>query len=199
MPQKLSATAFRMSSYAAVCVAALVLGIGSVTAQATGALEQKAPSNKSQPAAPRQTAPAPVGADLTREKFLLQMDSDFRIRDANADGQISRIEIENYERRLALDKAVAANRDLFNRLDRDRNNVLTPNEFLALVNDNSVVDVSKTMQRFDKNRDQVITLVEYRTATLSNFDQLDRDKDGKLSQSEINYFKLDKSNSNDAR
>jgi hypothetical protein len=41
------------------------------------------------------------------------------------------------------------------------------------------------MQRFDKNRDQSITIVEYRTATLMRFDDLDADKDGIIDQNEL--------------
>jgi len=41
------------------------------------------------------------------------------------------------------------------------------------------------MIRFDSNRDQIITLVEYRTATLVNFDRLDLDKDGILAAVEL--------------
>jgi hypothetical protein len=42
------------------------------------------------------------------------------------------------------------------------------------------------MTRFDGNRDQVITMVEYRAATLANVDRLDTDKDGVRTGAEIN-------------
>jgi hypothetical protein len=41
------------------------------------------------------------------------------------------------------------------------------------------------MQRFDPNRDQAITLIEYRAATLANFDALDADHDGVVTQAEM--------------
>lgn len=198
MPNKHKALVKNVLAYVAAPAAAVALGIGPVAAQSNNTAQQKAPTNTPPPASTGRAAEVSQGADLTREKFLLQMDNDFRIRDTNGDGQISRVEIENYERRIAMQKAVAANRDLFKKLDKDQNNMLTPSEFLALVGDKNVIDVSPTMQRFDKNKDQIITLVEYRIATLANFDQLDRDKDGRLSQSELNYFKLDSSNK-DAR
>ena len=47
------------------------------------------------------------------------------------------------------------------------------------------VDVSATMNRLDLNRDQKITLIENRTATLANFDKLDTDKDGVVSVAEM--------------
>jgi hypothetical protein len=62
---------------------------------------------------------------------------------------------------------------LFARLNADRNGVPTPGEFAALVQDPG-------------NRDQVITMVEYRAATLANVDRLDTDKDGVRTGAEIN-------------
>ena len=50
------------------------------------------------------------------------------------------------------------------------------------------VDVSATMNRLDLNRDQKITLIENRTATLATlatFDKLDTDKDGIVSAAEM--------------
>ena len=41
------------------------------------------------------------------------------------------------------------------------------------------------MNRLDLNRDQKITLIENRTATLANFDKLDTDKDGVVSVAEM--------------
>jgi len=63
--------------------------------------------------------------------------------------------------------------------------MLSPGEFAGLLRNLPVPDVSAQMQRFDTNRDQVITLVEYRTATLANFDRLDADKDGIVTEREL--------------
>jgi len=139
-------------------------------------------------AAPAQPVPVgtPAGAgDVTRTTFIQSMDAEFRKLDLDGDGKVTRAEVEQFERNAALAKAQAQNRALFASLDADQNGVLSPGEFAALVRNVPMPDVSAQMQRFDANRDQVITLVEYRTATLANFDRLDADKDGVVTEREL--------------
>lgn len=124
------------------------------------------------------------GPDISRSAFIQAMDADYRRRDLNSDGKITRSEVEQYERANALAQAQASNRALFLSLDTDRNGVLSPNEFSAMVKAPAFIDVSPIMQRFDQNKDQIITIVEYRTGTLFNFDRLDVDKDGVLTAAE---------------
>ena len=47
-----------------------------------------------------------------------------------------------------------------------------------------MVDVGPLMGRFDPNRDQTVTLIEWRAATLANFDKLDVDHDGVVTPAE---------------
>jgi len=134
--------------------------------------------------------PAQVGipsqaGDVARSTFIQSMDAEFRKRDLNGDGKATRAEVEQFERSAALAKAQAENRALFASLDTDRNGFVSPSEFAALVRNNPLPDVSAQMQRFDTNRDQIISLVEYRTATLINFDRLDADKDGVVTEREL--------------
>lgn len=112
------------------------------------------------------------------------------MRDQDGDGKISRAELERFERNDALTKARVNNQALFAQLDQDRNGVLTPGEFASLTQDPGFVDVSRLMQRFDSNRDQIVTLVEFRIATLANFDQLDADKDGVVTDAEMRAANL---------
>lgn len=133
---------------------------------------------------------APQAPDLTRENYIQQMNSEFRMRDQDGDGKISRAELERFERNDALTKARGNNQALFAQLDQDRNGVLTPGEFASLTQDPGFVDVSRLMQRFDSNRDQIVTLVEFRIATLANFDQLDADKDGVVTDAEMRAANL---------
>lgn len=134
--------------------------------------------------------PAPVGiatqaGDVARSTFIQSMDAEFRKRDLNGDGKVTRAEVEQFERNATLAKAQAENRALFAALDTDRNGLVSPSEFAALVKNSPLPDVSAQMQRFDTNRDQIISLVEYRTATLINFDRLDADKDGVVTEREL--------------
>ena len=46
-------------------------------------------------------------------------------------------------------------------------------------------DARPMLSRFDANKDNAVSLVEYRGGTLVNFDRLDVDKDGVASTSEM--------------
>lgn len=122
---------------------------------------------------------------MPRASFIAQMDIEHRKRDADGDGKVTRAEMERWERGQLFAQAQAGNQALFARLDADRNGSLSPGEFSALVQDPGTPDVGPLMTRFDTNRDQVITMVEYRAATLANFDRLDVDKDGVLTAAEM--------------
>lgn len=166
----------------------LLAGSGQVLAQA--ARPRPAPVVQVPvPPAPQPRPPvaaAPQVPDMPRAVFIAQMDAEHRKRDSDGDGKVTRAELERWERGQLIAQAQAGNRSLFARLDVDRNGVLTPGEFSALVRDPGNPDVGPLMSRFDGNRDQVITMIEYRAATLANFDRLDTDKDGVLTGAEIN-------------
>lgn len=158
------------------------------TLQAQTARPKPAKPAVAVPAAPApqvQRPAAPPVPDLSRAAFIAQMDIEHRKRDADGDGKVTRAELERWERGLLIAQAQEANRALFARLDADRNGMISPGEFAALVQDPGTPDVGPQMGRFDANRDQVITVVEYRAATLANFDRLDVDKDGVLTAAEM--------------
>lgn len=123
--------------------------------------------------------------DLNRADFIKLMDSEFRKRDSDGNGQASRKEVEDFTRRNAITQAQDQNWALFQSLDVDRNGAVSAAEFTALISVPSFIDVSAEMGRFDSNRDQAISLVEYRTSTLANFDRMDTDKDGVLTAVEL--------------
>jgi len=158
-------------------------------AQSTSGYAAQSASTKT--TAPQRVKPAdppkPTVAvpDLPRADFIALMDADFKKRDLDGNGKATRAEVEAFTKRAAAAVAQEQNRELFQRLDIDKNGVITPTEFAALIPAPKFVDVSAEMTRFDSNRDQIITLVEYRTATLANFDRLDTDKDGILTPTEI--------------
>lgn len=141
------------------------------------------------PSLAAQTAPPPppppaASTDLTRAQFIAAMDAEFRKRDADGDGKVTRAELEAWERAQALAAAQAQNRALFQKLDTNRDGVLSPGEFAALVQPPTNMDVSPLMNRFDQNRDQMVTLIEWRAGTLANFDKLDADHDGVVTAAE---------------
>jgi Ca2+-binding EF-hand superfamily protein len=141
-----------------------------------------APKTQRQAAQPQKPS---VAQDMPRTNFIQIMDAEFKKRDLDGNGKATRAEVEEYTKRAATAEAKQKNQELFSRLDVDKNGLISPAEFSALVSRPQFVDVSAEMIRFDKNRDQIITLVEYRTTTLANFDLLDADKDGILSAAEL--------------
>ena len=146
------------------------------------AAKAAAPKNQGQAEQPKKPS---VAQDLPRTNFLQLMDAEFKKRDLDGNGKATRAEVEEFTKRAATAEAKQKNQELFSRLDVDKNGLISPAEFTALVPGPQFVDVSAEMIRFDKNRDQIITLVEYRTSTLANFDRLDADKDGILSAAEM--------------
>ena len=163
----------------------LALAAAVVTAQ-TATAQGARPAAPSRPAAAPSAQAAPAASpDLSRAAFIATMDAQFRTQDPNNDGKLTRAEIEAAERAKTLAAAQATNRQIFAQLDADHNGVLYPNEFAGLVQQPPLPDVAPIMNRLDSNRDQVVTLVEYRAATLANFDRLDTDHDGVVTGAEM--------------
>jgi hypothetical protein len=164
-----------------ICVVAFAQSTNGYAAQSAAAKTNVSQSPKQ--AVPAK--PASVVPDIPRADFILLMDADFKKRDVDGNGKATRAEVEAFTKRAATATAQQQNRDLFQRLDVDRNSLISPAEFATLVPAPQFIDVSPEMNRFDGNRDQIITLVEYRTTTLANFDRLDVDKDGILTAAEL--------------
>jgi Ca2+-binding EF-hand superfamily protein len=133
-------------------------------------------------------APASSSAQtqpLARTSFIATMDEEFKKMDANRDGVASHAELEAHQYRHAASALEERARASFASIDADRNGQISMSEFLrATARPPKRPDVSGMMTRLDANRDQKVTLVEYRTLTLTTFDQLDADKDGVVSTAE---------------
>ena len=130
-------------------------------------------------------AQAPAVQPLGRAAFIASMDSEYRRLDANNDGSATRAEVEANQRRILADVATRNAQAQFARIDTDRNGQISSAEFLrAAAGSPQRVDVTRQMGRLDANRDGKVTIVEYRTLTVANFDRLDTDKDGILSAAE---------------
>jgi Ca2+-binding EF-hand superfamily protein len=125
-----------------------------------------------------------VTQPVPRADYLKVMDAEYDRMDANHDGRVT---AQEAAAKLAQDerqRALTANRQIFARLDKDRNGSLSPEEFAGLI---AVppIDPAPFMQRTDLNHDGIVTLVEHRTATLATFDGLDADKDGVVTPAEM--------------
>ena len=113
------------------------------------------------------------------------MDSQFRQMDADKNGQLTRAEIEQYQKQSALAEAKARNRAQFTELDTNRNGQLSPAEFAKLTPSAAAANAGPMLSREDSNRDSQISIVEHRSAALANFDRLDTDKNGVVTAAEM--------------
>jgi len=129
-------------------------------------------------------AKAPSAVPVPRTDFIRTMDAEFGRMDANQDKVVTRAEIEQFERAANLVQARAAARVLFARMDTDRNGQLSPAEFEQMVTP-AAPNPAPVLAQNDLNKDGRITLVEYRTAKLANFDRMDADKDGIVTVAEM--------------
>ncbi len=135
--------------------------------------------------APATRAPAAQAQPLARASFIATMDAEFRKMDANRDGIASHAELEAHQHRHAVQAVEERARATFAGIDADRNGQISMSEFLrATARPPKKPNVAGVMTRLDSNRDQKVTVVEYRTLTLATFDGLDADKDGIVSAAE---------------
>ncbi|MDQ3080292.1 MAG: hypothetical protein M3R03_09890 [Pseudomonadota bacterium] len=127
-----------------------------------------------------QAVPQPI----PRAAFSVTMDGEFRKVDANKDGQLTLSEVERFQQAAALAQAQRDSRAAFVALDVDRNGQISSTEWAKLPltppRTNSAI-----LMRFDTGRDGKVSLIEHRTATLTNFDRLDTDKDGIVTGAEM--------------
>ena len=117
--------------------------------------------------------------------FIETMDAEFNKMDANKDKLVTRAEIEQFQRAIAVVEAQARARALFTQLDTDRNGQLSMTEFSKTVGAAPAPNPAAVLAPGDLNRDGQITLVEFRTSKLANFDRMDADKDGIVSVAEM--------------
>jgi Ca2+-binding EF-hand superfamily protein len=140
-------------------------------------------SSQTRSSPPPKAAPQPQ--PIPRAVFLKNMDSEFAALDINHDGKATKAEIETAEYAKAMREILARNRQIFQELDKDRNGQLSPAEFAQFHAAPPRSNAVPMLQKFDANRDGIISQVEFRGATLSNFDKLDTDKDGIVTAAEM--------------
>lgn len=128
---------------------------------------------------------AQTGSDVPRAAYITVQDQEFRKMDADRNGQVTRAEIEAFQRAAAVAEAQQRNRALFAQLDTDRNGQISPAEFARLNAPAPAVDGRPLLNQMDTNRDGQISLVEHRAGKLAYFDRIDTDKDGVVTAAEM--------------
>lgn len=137
------------------------------------------------PALAQTKGPDATETPLPRTQFMAGMDGEFRKMDADKNGQLTRTEIEQYQKAQAVAQAAARNRALFAQLDADKNGQLSKAEFAKIATPAPAANAQPIFASRDLNRDGQIGLIEHRTATVANFDRLDSDKDGYVTAAEM--------------
>jgi Ca2+-binding EF-hand superfamily protein len=127
----------------------------------------------------------PLPVPVPRAAFITAMDAEFRQMDADKNGIVTSKEMDSYRRVMAARAVDARRQALFTALDSDKNGSLSPVEFAKLPMDSSQASERSELPQTDLNHDGSISVVEYRTAKLANFDRMDTDKDGVVTVSEM--------------
>ena len=126
---------------------------------------------------------APV--DVARSMYITTQDAEFHKMDSDHNGQVTRSEVEAYQRITAVATARARSAAMFAELDSDKNGQLSQAEFDKLVSGAPPADGRPLVTLLDTNKDGQISLIEHRAGKLARFDQIDTDKDGVVTVSEM--------------
>lgn len=150
------------------------------------ALAQQVRSAAASPTAARTAAPAPAQQRqlVPKAQFLERVAAEFAATDSNKDNKVTKAELEQHRVRIAAAQQQQRNRVLFANLDTDKNGALSTLEFARLTAPTPQVNVAPLMTRYDINRDQQLTLVEYRAGAQADFERLDTNNDGMLAPAE---------------
>ena len=125
------------------------------------------------------------GGDVPRATYIQVQDREFGKMDANKDGQVTRAEAEAFQRAAAVAEAGTRARALFGQLDSDRNGQLSFAEFARVQSGPPQVNGQPWVTQLDANKDGRVSLVEHRAGKLRHFDNIDSDKYGTVTTSEM--------------
>lgn len=128
--------------------------------------------------------PASKGVEtVARAAVVANAEAEFARVDTNKDGQMSRVEIESFQRASLTARATARNKALFAELDADKNGQISAAEF-AKATPVPKPDATEVL-RIDTNKDGQVSIAEHRSATIDTFTKIDTNKDGVLTAAEV--------------
>src|SRR5690349_4037350 len=134
-------------------------------------------------------AAAEENKPVTRMEPSNRLDSDYADLDASKGGKVDTAEINSrlVKSAEAELEVIKKERDAaFAKFDTDGNGAISRAEFDAKAKLPTVKepDAKPFLDRFDANKDGAISKDEFRAPTMSNFEKLDKNKDGTLSLAE---------------
>lgn len=125
---------------------------------------------------------APGG--INRADYLRKVEADFAGMDKDRDGKVTQAEIEDFRAAATIARMRARNSAVFAGLDKDKNGVLSAEEFAALQRPPVAVSARPVMLKLDVNKDQSVSLSEFRDGAIVDFNRLDRNRDSIISAGE---------------
>ncbi len=132
---------------------------------------------------------AAASQPVTRSALSGQLDASFNNLDTNKDKSLNKAEVAAAQaRNVAQAQAEIAKRveAEFTKLDSNKDGQLSLAEFRGAAATPRVPPVDELMKQLDRNSDGKITQDEYRALPLGNFDRIDTNKDGTISEAEKN-------------
>ena len=146
-----------------------------------------ATAQASKPGAP---AAAAGQASPTRTTLLNNLNGNFKTIDLNGDGFLSIQEVNAAELKRTQQASLQIQNRIgqeFNKLDTDKNGSLSLAEFRAAARQVPPPPANAgqlALNKLDANKDGKVSADEYRAPMLANFDRLDLNRDGVISQAE---------------
>jgi hypothetical protein len=142
-------------------------------------------------AATAQSNAAPSGAaaaqPVTKSALSSQLDASFKRLDSNSDKSLTTAEIDAAQKRQMAEAQNSIAKRLeaeFAKLDGNKDGQLSLAEFKAAAPTPKVAPPAELLGQLDKNKDGKVTQDEFRSVPLANFDRIDTNKDGTISDAE---------------
>ena len=130
---------------------------------------------------------APAAQPVTRTALSGQLDSSFGRLDSNGDKSLSTAEIDAAQKRQIAEAQGVITKRIdaeFAKLDSNKDGQLSMTEFRAAAPTPKAAPPADLLGQFDKNKDGKVTQDEFRSVPLANFDRIDTNKDGTISDAE---------------